>query len=473
MKDRLTVLANSPIKGNVLYISMRDLRLLNNHCIHYAYNLSYHYQSQMFIGVPIKDIKCNDVQYSLILENIEDLRKESIKQNLYLTILDNVNTFVKTNKIKNIILDWSPLREHIAFCNNIKDLCTKDKLFCIQIDSHNIVPCKILDVYKRTSSSVKIQLFKHFFEYLNEYDDLQLEKSVNDSNFTSKNMKFIINAWDTLEPHKFNDKKKESSFKCNIPKYEPAKYYQGTYSAGLKVMDDFFNNKFHIYNECRNNPDVDGLSNLSPYIHLGILSPQKIIKLAYEKFYKKDKDNLDGYVAEIFIWRETSEHFCYHNKDYDNIMGALEWARDSLHEHAKDEREHLYTKEELEFGKTNDSFWNAAENQLLKLNKIHGYVRMYWAKQLVKWTKTPEEAVKIGIELNDKYSIDGNDPNGYTGVMWCICGTMDRGYKDRDITGKIRPLNAPKTKHYEKLWNDEKETEKYLKTKLINRTENN
>ncbi|WUR04263.1 deoxyribodipyrimidine photolyase [Vairimorpha necatrix] len=470
MKNRLEVLTGSPKKGNVLYISMRDQRLYNNHCIQYGYNLSYHYKSEFFIGIPLKHLKYNEIQYSLILENIEELTSDSKKYNLYFNILENIEEFITTNKIKNIILDYSPLREYTKFYKQITDLSKNNNFFCVLIDSHNVVPCKLLSTYKRTSSSVKIQLYKFFFEYLDEYDNIEIEKTVQDKNFIDDNMKFIVDVWEKLQSHKFNNKKKVEKNMCKLPNYEKSKYYQGGHKAGMKVLEDFFDKKFYMYNKDRNNPDVDGLSNISPYLLLGILSTHKIIKMAYEKFYKKDKGNLEGFIAEIFIWKETSEHVCLHIKDYDNIQGALEWARNSLKDHTKDKREKLYSKKELEEGKTEDSLWNAAQIQLITANKIQRHVRMYWAKQLVKWTKTPEEAIKMAMEFNDKYSVDGNVPYGYLEIMWSICGLMDRGYKDRPITGKIRPMNKIKNKSYEQLWNNEEEREKYLSSMAVKRT---
>ncbi|KAK6089336.1 hypothetical protein P3W45_001659 [Vairimorpha bombi] len=464
MKNRTEVLCNNPVQGNVLYICIRDLRIQNNHSINYAYNLSYHFLTEFFVGIPLSNIKCNDVQYSFMLESIEEMYKDADKYKLNVSILDDLSEYISINKITNIVLDWSPLREYLDYYRKVTGMCKKRGIFCVQIDSHNVVPCKIFDVYKRTSSSVKMLLFKKFFEYLDE--EYEVVESVDDANFIKNDVKYIVNVWDDLEVHKYNKKKNSP---LNIPEYEKCKYFRGGFKAGNDTFNKFTLEKLKKYGELRNCPDVDGLSNLSPYLHFGIISPQKIIQEAYEKFYKTDKANLEIFVAEIFIWRETAEHFCYHNKNYDNIMGALEWARESLQSHTNDKREHLYTYKELEEGKTADKLWNAAQKQLIFFNKIHGYVRMYWAKQLVKWTKSPEEAIKIGIVLNDKYSIDGNDPNGYLGVMWSICGSMDRGYKDRPITGKIRPMNAIKTKWYARMWNNKEERTKYLKDREIKR----
>ena len=127
--------------------------------------------------------------------------------------------------------------------------------------------------------------------------------------------------------------------------------------------------------------------------------------------------------------------------NYDSIKGASDWAQQSLKKHAKDKREKLYTKEQLEKGKTHDDLWNAAQKQLNREGKMHGFLRMYWAKKILEWTESPEKALEISIYLNDKYSLDGRDPNGFVGCMWSVCGVHDMGWSERNVFGKIRYMN--------------------------------
>ena len=225
------------------------------------------------------------------------------------------------------------------------------------------------------------------------------------------------------------------------------------------MVESFFSERFNRYADFRNIPDDPVLSNLSPWLHAGQISSQEVILMALSR-YKKDNPNLKSLISEMFVWKETADHFCMHEPNYDNIQGALEWAQDTLKVHAKDKREKIYTLEELKSGKTYDDLWNAGQRELIKTGKMHGYVRMYWAKQLSKWTETPEKALEIAIFLNDEYAIDGNDPNGYLNIMWCLCGSMDRGFGERPICGKIRTMKSFKTLKYVQKWCSSTKTSK-------------
>ena len=194
----------------------------------------------------------------------------------------------------------------------------------------------------------------------------------------------------------------------------------------------------------RNDPNHPlALSNLSPYLHLGQLSPHRVA-LAALKFKKEHpalKAAMDGFLEELVVRRELTDNFCYHNKHYDKVEGASGWAQETLKDHAGDKREYVYPLEKLEGARTHDELWNAAQLELVHLGKMHGFMRMYWAKKILEWTESPEQALEIALLLNDKYSLDGNDPNGYVGCMWSICGIHDMGWTERPVFGKIRYMN--------------------------------
>lgn len=155
----------------------------------------------------------------------------------------------------------------------------------------------------------------------------------------------------------------------------------------------------------------------------------------------KEVKSVKSFLEELVIRKELSDNFCFYNKFYKSLEGAKTWAKDTLKKHEKDIREFIYSISDLEKGLTHDKAWNAAQLQLVYTGKIHGYMRMYWAKKILEWTNNPEEALSIAIYLNDKYSIDGYDPNGYTGIMWSICGVHDRPWFERPIFGLIRYMN--------------------------------
>lgn len=143
----------------------------------------------------------------------------------------------------------------------------------------------------------------------------------------------------------------------------------------------------------------------------------------------------------MIIRRELADNFCYFNKNYDSFDGFHSWAKESLNLHRKDKRDFVYNLEQFELAKTHDDLWNAAQIEMVNTGKMHGYMRMYWAKKILEWSKSPEEAMRIAIYLNDKYELDGRDPNGYAGIAWSIGGVHDRAWFERPVYGKVRYMN--------------------------------
>lgn len=181
------------------------------------------------------------------------------------------------------------------------------------------------------------------------------------------------------------------------------------------------------------------MSELSPYLHYGHLAPQRLaLEVSRSGAPEADKE---AYLEELLIRRELSDNFCLYNDQYDSLEGAPGWAQISLANHMHDRRDPTYSPEQLEAAQTHDELWNAAQLEMLKRGKMHGYMRMYWAKKILEWTPTPSEAVRIAIYLNDKYFLDGRDPNGYAGVLWAVAGLHDRPWFEREIFGQVRYMN--------------------------------
>jgi len=153
------------------------------------------------------------------------------------------------------------------------------------------------------------------------------------------------------------------------------------------------------------------------------------------------KEGLDMFIEEAVVRRELSDNFCYYNKNYDSLKGAYPWALLSLAAHVKDKREYVYSMEEFAAGETHDDLWNSAQMQLVHEGKMHGFLRMYWAKKVLEWTPNPKTALEVAQTLNDRYALDGNDPNGFVGVGWSVMGIHDQGWREREVFGKIRYMN--------------------------------
>ena len=146
-------------------------------------------------------------------------------------------------------------------------------------------------------------------------------------------------------------------------------------------------------------------------------------------------------MEELIVRRELADNFCFYNPQYDSFAGFPTWAQKTLDEHRRDPREYLYTLAQFEQAQTHDDLWNAAQLEMVQTGKMHGYLRMYWAKKILEWTRSPEEALQIAIYLNDRYELDGRDPNGYTGIAWSLGGVHDRAWGERKVFGKIRYMS--------------------------------
>jgi deoxyribodipyrimidine photo-lyase len=213
--------------------------------------------------------------------------------------------------------------------------------------------------------------------------------------------------------------------------------YSGGPATAERTLQEFINNKLNNFSDLRNQPGGKFLSNMSPYLHFGQISPLYIAL----KVKEHGGSGVDAFLEELIVRRELSMNFVNFNKDYDSFECLPNWAKTTLAGHEKDKRDYIYTLEELEHAKTHDPYWNAAQTEMMLTGKMHGYMRMYWGKKILEWSEKPEQAYEIVLYLNNKYELDGRDPNGFTGVAWCF-GKHDRPWAERKIFGKVRYMNA-------------------------------
>jgi len=219
---------------------------------------------------------------------------------------------------------------------------------------------------------------------------------------------------------------------------KPVRAYAGGTSSAKELLEDFIENKLDRYADKSNDPTEDALSDMSPYLHFGQISPIYI----FDRINGLDGPGVDDYLEQLVVRRELSMNFVYYNESYDDFSSILpDWALETLSDHADDPRDYVYSREEFEKGETHDPYWNAAQKEMMLTGKMHGYMRMYWGKKILEWTPDPETGFETTLYLNNKYELDGRDPNGFTGVAWCY-GKHDQGWKEREVFGKVRYMNA-------------------------------
>ncbi|MBU0661135.1 deoxyribodipyrimidine photo-lyase [Patescibacteria group bacterium] len=409
--------------GKVIYYMNRDIRAIDNWALSFAQMKALEYKSNaevIFCLVP-NFLEATRRQYHFLLESLKEVEMELHKKNIPFTLLlgdpiEEIPKYVKKTDTSLLVTDFFPLKIAEKWK---KEIARSIEIPMIQVDTHNIVPCWFAsDKQEFAARTFRPKVNKSLPKFL------KLPPKIKKQDFNIKN--------------KTNWKKAEKSLQID-ENVLPVKSFPPGRKAALQVLKTFINKKLTGYAENRNDPNAEAISNLSPYMHFGVISPEEIALAA--KNAKAPLADREAFLEEFIVRRELSDNFCYYNKNYDSIKGIANWAKLTLEAHKEDLREYIYSKKQFEKAKTHDSLWNAAQNELLQTGKIHGYMRMYWAKKILEWTKSPEVAVKIAIYLNDKYALDGRDPNGYVGILWSIGGVHDRAWFERPIFGKIRYMN--------------------------------
>jgi len=237
---------------------------------------------------------------------------------------------------------------------------------------------------------------------------------------------------------------------------------RGGSRAGVTALHDFLDHRLHKYSEERNRPEAEATSGLSPYLHFGHISPHEIFleTMRRERWTPEDvvppangrrsgwwavSESAEAFLDQLITWRELGFNVCHHRSDHDRWESLPDWAVNTLSKHASDQREHIYTVDEFANAATHDPLWNAAQTQLLHEGTIHNYLRMLWGKKILEWTSEPREALEVMIDLNNRYALDGRDPNSYSGIFW-VLGRHDRPWgPERPVFGTVRYMSSSNT----------------------------
>jgi deoxyribodipyrimidine photo-lyase len=239
----------------------------------------------------------------------------------------------------------------------------------------------------------------------------------------------------------------------------PVASFRGGNREAERLLRLFIRNKLASYDRDRNHPEVDGTSRLSPYLHFGHISPVTVALAVQQADVPQAQK--DVFLDQLITWRELSINFVRYQDNYDSFECGEAWAHRTLMEHAHDPRPAIYSGRQLEDAETHDELWNAAQRQMVTSGWMHNYMRMYWAKKILEWSKSPAQAFETAVRLNDCYFLDGRDPNGYAGIAWAIVGKFDRAWPERPVFGKIRYMSGTSTG---KKFNSRRYIEQWKKT---------
>jgi deoxyribodipyrimidine photo-lyase len=430
---RISILRkDSPKPGPVILWMSRDQRVNDNWSLLFAQELA------KIQKVPLAVVFClvpqflgaTTRQYGFMIKGLQYVEQDLSNKNVPFFLItgfpgEEIPKFIKKYRASALIADFDPLRIKREWADS---LAKKVDVSFYEADAHNIVPCRTASPKQEYGAyTFRPKINRLLPEFLEEFPPFKKHP------FPWKG-DVVKPDWKTsLRSLRVN----------NVPEVT---WINPGEKAAFKVFKDFLERKLSSYDKKRNDPTQDGQANLSPYLHFGQISAQRIALDILKA--NVDKHSREAFLDELIIRRELSDNFCFYNANYDNFKGFPEWAKKTLNEHRKDKRNYSYTIEQLEYGQTHDDLWNAAQMEMVRRGKMHGYMRMYWAKKVFEWTESPERAMEFAIYLNDNYELDGRDPNGYAGIAWSIGGVHDRAWNERPIFGKIRYMsyNGCKTK---------------------------
>ncbi|MBP9782518.1 MAG: deoxyribodipyrimidine photo-lyase [Candidatus Pacebacteria bacterium] len=438
--------SNSYKEGTVVYHMCRDIRAHDNDALLYAQKLAHSQQANLVVVYTVWNYEwLGGTQrfYDWVIPSLKEVEATLHAHNIPLIVhvehrRTPTYTYMETlPDIGAVVIDQIPL----SFMSRWKSVFQKkySTTPLYEVDAHNIVPVwEASSKQEFAAHTFRRKLHEKIALFVEDYPTLHKQTT---------SLQHTPVDWEVIE----------ANLVCRKDVSGVGSYTPGEQAAHIQLKE-FFKSKLSSYEESRNAIDKDGQSNLSPYISHGNISRRRIV-LDLCKYLKPDqhpsqtireiisadhngsngaRGSAASFVEECVIRAEVAENFCFYNPDYAIYEGFPSWAKETLTKARNDKREYLYTRAEFEGAKTHDDIWNAAQMQMVTSGKMHGYLRMYWAKKILEWSASPEEAMKTAVYLNDTYELDGRDSNGYVGCAWSIGGVHDRPWFGRPVFGVIR-----------------------------------
>ncbi|HEX8812571.1 MAG TPA: deoxyribodipyrimidine photo-lyase, partial [Terracidiphilus sp.] len=429
--------AGPPLPGGkcVVYWMQRTQRALDNPALDLAISLGNELNLPIvvFSSIIANYPSANLRHYAFLNQGLHDIASDLAARNVAFIVRrppDNqLEKFLAEVQAAVVIGDENHCREPERWR---KVLARRLRLPFLTVDADVVVPSSLFDKHFYALHIFKPRLFAHLPTYLVPQPNHTAAHSWHTpKNFLRYDLRGdITHGWTSLDR--------------TVP---PVDTFTGGTSVALRRLNHFVTGLLHTYPEKRNHPELDGTSCLSPYLHFGHISPITIA-LAAQRAVQQGQVSpaaCDAFLGELIGWRELSINFVRHIADYDSLDCAPNWAAKTLREHTHDTRPTLYTLQEMEQAHTHDDLWNAAQLQMVRHGWMHNRMRMYWAKKILEWSPSPHLAYQHAVLLNDRYELDGRDPNGYAGIAWSIAGVHDRPWFDRSIFGTIRYMSGEST----------------------------
>ncbi len=419
----------------VLYWMQMFKRTSQNHALEVAIRKANKYKVPLVVYEGLKYYYpwANDRIHTFILEGVEEKRRELAKRGIkyvfYLQKDENSPKHTVAALARDaclIVTDDYPcfiIPRHNAV------IAERAEIPVYAVDSCGVIPMSRFEKEEYAAYTIRPKIKRMLGDYLKRFEESEVEFRADD---------LVADCPDTIV-----DDIPRLVSECAIDHSVPrSDVYRGGSEAGNERLTKFMSEILPNYNEARNKPDRDGSSRLSSYLHFGFLSPVEVALAA--KNSDAPEESKEAFLEELIVRRELSFNMTRFNPDHESLKCLPDWVHQTMRKHSDDPREKIYSLEELENAETDDALWNAAQTELVKTGEIHNYVRMLWGKNVIGWSRSYEEAFETLLHLNNKYALDGRDPNSYAGILWCF-GKHDRPWMERPVFGTIRYMTSNST----------------------------
>ena len=440
INERVILLNDKPVNIKakyVLYWMQMYKRVDSNHALIYAIRRANELQLPLVVYEGLKYYYpwASDRLHTFILEGVEEKRREFERIGIRYVFYLQRDADSPKQTVARLAKDAALIVTDDFPCFIIPEhnrrIVERAEIPVYAVDSNGIIPMSKFDKEEYAAYTIRPKINKLLDRYLKplpfETVDIQsvgLEVDCTETVVTENNIASLVAG-------------------CDIDhSVKPSEHYHGGTANGRRRLKKFIEEILPDYDKARSKPDRDGSSRLSSYLHFGFLSPLEIA-LAVQNA-DAPQESIDAYLEELIVRRELSYNMSLHNEHYDSLAALPAWVQKTMREHGTDERSFVYSLEQLEAGETHDELWNAAQHEMVVTGEMHNYVRMLWGKNVIAWSPSYEVAFETLVHLNNKYCLDGRNPNSYAGILWCF-GKHDRPWMERTVFGTIRYMTSGST----------------------------
>lgn len=426
--ERIQVMKGGQQEGGqyVLYWMQQAQRVRYNHALTYAIEEANARKLPVVVVFGVTDDypEANERHYAFMLEGLRDVAVALKKRKIRFVMKHQSPEEAALSLVKDaalLVMDRGYLKIQKMWRSRV---VAGAPCGVVQVESDVVVPVDVVtNKEEYAARTIRPKIHKVLDDYWVPLDDVKVKRS---------SLKMDFKGLDVLDVDGVLAKMKIDRRVGRVDTFV------GGEVAAQKMLQSFVRSRLDGYATRRNDPNVNGVSHMSPYLHFGQVSPLDILLQMQDA--AGETEDTEAYLEELVVRRELSMNFVDQNLDYDKYDALPDWAKKTLAKHEDDVRDYVYDLETWELGKTHDPYWNAAQMEMVKTGKMHNYMRMYWGKKIIEWSETSQQAFEMALYLNNKYELDGRDANSFTGVAWCF-GKHDRPWKERAVFGMVRYMN--------------------------------